>query len=165
MGPQSFWDRVDPTGKIQFRYMRGLYRTFVLSRMLGKLSFDGDIASWSEKLTGRMARWVEQFKAVRHLYVQDFYQLLPMPTTLDDWDAVEFVSYSGDDAVVLIFAGISGGQRTIRMYGLMPNQDYTVHQPPDGPAHVVRGLQLLEQGLSAKLDPCHAGLWRVIPAN
>ena len=241
MGPQSFWDRVDPTGKVQFNYMQGLYRvldtliaehpnlmvegcagggrrvdlgtirrahTFwisdhsrdpficrymqaranrflpghllnstvqvnmssgddgfddmsVLSRMLGKLSFDGDVAGWSERLTSRMAQWVEQFKAVRHLYVQDFYQLLPIPSTLEDWDAVEFVSYSGDDAVVFIFAGIGGGQKITRLHGLIPDRNYEVHRAPDGPAYIVRGLQLLEQGLVAELDSCQAGLWRV----
>ena len=245
MGPQSFWDRVDPTGKIQFHYMQGLYRVLdtlivehpnwmvegcagggrrvdlgiikrahtlwisdqsrdpflcrymqaranrflpghllnstmqvnmgigddgfddmsVLSRMLGKLSFDGDIAGWSERLTARMAQWVEQFKAVRHLYVQDFYQLLPMPTTLDDWDAVEFVSYSGDNAAVFVFAGNQGGQKTIPLQGLDADEDYLLSRLPDGKGDPVRGCELLSKGLAVELGPGQAGLWRVIPAD
>ena len=42
---------------------------------------DGDIASWSPELTQRMAMFVQAFKDIRHLTVQDFYQLLPLPAT------------------------------------------------------------------------------------
>ena len=59
--------------------------TSILSRMLGKLSFDGDIASWSREFTERASRLVTEFKAARQLMVQDFYQLLPMPKTAHDW--------------------------------------------------------------------------------
>ena len=87
--------------------------TSILSRMLGKLSFDGDIASWSGEFAERASRLVAEFKTTRHLMVQDFYQLLPMPETADDWDAVQFVSYPGDAAALFVFAGQGGGRETV----------------------------------------------------
>ena len=242
INPQPFWQRRDPTGKIQFTYMKGLYRvldtlmskypnwmvegcasggrrldigtmrrahtfwfsdqshdpflcrymqaranrflpghllnsslavnldhgdegfddTAVLSRMLGKLAFDGDIASWSASLTSRMARWVEEFKAVRHLMVQDFYQLLPLPTTIEDWDAVEFANYSGEQAVVFAFrgAGTINGMN-IPLRGLSRNHRYQISRRPERETCSVDGKELLENGLSVVLEEGGAGLWKI----
>jgi len=217
--PMPFWEKVDPTLKIQFEYFKGLYRvldtlmrnhpkwmvegcagggrridigtmrrahtywfsdqthsaplcrymqaranrflpghllnssvavgpgegdaefgdTSVLSRMLGKLAFDGDIASWSPSLTARMARWVNEFKAIRHLVVQDFYQLLPQPLTAEDWDAVQFVSYEGDEAAVFVFAGSTGGKRLIPLQGLSSRHSYIVRHAGGNTSTSVEG--------------------------
>ena len=139
----------------------GFDETAVLSRMLGKLAFDGDIAGWSRRLTRRMARWVDEFKAVRHLMVQDFYQLLPIPTTAEDWDAAEFVSYSGDEAAVFVFAGDGGGRTTICLRGLKQDAQYEVTRRPKGRPRSVPGATLLTRGLSARLGPNEGGLWRI----
>jgi len=237
--PAPFWEAVDPTLKIQFPYMEGLYRVLdtlmeqhpnwmvegcasggrridigtmkrahtywfsdqtadpflcrymqaranrflpghllnssvavglgegdagfkdvaVLSRMLGKLAFDGDIASWSSHVTRRMAQWVREFKAIRHLMVQDFYQLLPTPQTAEDWDAVEFASHDGDEAVLFVYTGAVGGSRHVALHGLEPMQRYTVTRRPEGAAVSVTGAQLMEAGLPVDLGPFDAGLW------
>jgi len=239
--PKEFWEAVDPTGKIQFRYLEGLYRvldilmkrypewmiegcssggrridigtmkrahtfwlsdqsvnsfacrymqarancflpghllnssvavnlgqgdsdfndTSVLSRMLGKLSFDGDIASWSPELTQRMSFWVAEFKAIRYLLVQNFYQLLPIPTTIEDWDAVEFVSYSGNEAVLFVFARENGGRKVIRLQGLRHNREYFVKHQPDGHLCPFSGSEMLIKGFSVKLGPNEGVLWRI----
>lgn len=196
--PQSFWQAADPTGKIQFAYMEGLYRvldvlmqehpnwrvegcasggrridlgtlrrshvfwisdevesalncrrmqaaanrflpghllnsslptwlgggeqvldeTAILSRMLGKLSFDGDIASWSPAFVKRAAGLIRQFKSVRHLFSQDFYQLLPVPRQPEDPDAVQFASHDGREHVVFAFAGSRPVELTVPVRGL-----------------------------------------------
>ena len=139
----------------------GFDDTSMISRMLGKLSFDGDIASWSAEFSARAARWVAEFKAIRHLLVQDFYQLLPMPTTADEWDAVQFVTYNGNDAVLFVFAGQSGGRQTVRLRGLDPEVSYNVSRLLDGPANRQLGSDLMAAGLSIELSPDEGSLWRI----
>ena len=239
--PRPFWNRVDPSGKIQFAYMTGLYRvldtlmgkypqcvveqcasggrrldigtmkrahTFwisdethdplncrlmqaranrflpghllssavmvargrgdmgfddaaVLSRMMGWLSFCGDIASWSDALTGRMAQWVRVFKAMRHLVVRDFYQLLPMPRTLEDWHALQFVSPAKDEAVIFVFAGITGGSQKVKLRQLDPEANYRLARQPGGAPRTEPGRQLMEEGLRIVLNPAEGALWHL----
>ena len=63
--------------------------TAVLSRMLGHIGFNADIAGWSESQSETAAFWVKAYKQVRHLVAQRFYQLLPTPSSIEDWDAVQ----------------------------------------------------------------------------
>ena len=239
--PRPFWNRVDPSGKIQFAYMTGLYRvldtlmgkypqcvveqcasggrrldigtmkrahTFwisdethdplncrlmqaranrflpghllnsavmvargrgdigfddaaVLGRMMGWLSFYGDIASWSDALTGRMAQWVRVFKAMRHLVVRDFYQLLPMPRALEDWHALQFVSPAKDEAVIFVFAGITGGSQKVKLRQLDPEANYRLARQPGGAPRTIPGGQLMEEGLRIVLNPDEGALWHL----
>ena len=240
--PMPYWNQVDPTGKIQFSYMEGLYRvwdtllrehpnlmiescssggrrldlgsirrahtfwisdetrdplicrftqaranrflpghllnisvpvwrnwgdqgfdsTSILSRMLGKLSFDGDIASWSPELTSRVAGWVNVFKQLRHLFVQDFHQLLPTPQNLDNWDAVEFVSYHGDEAAVFAFAGQEGSSTTLSLRGLHENRKYRVLSQDGGRPLVRGGGELMKEGLMVEGRAFEGQLWHLI---
>ena len=139
----------------------GFNDTAVLSRMLGKLAFDGDIASWSPDMTKRMAALANEFKQIRHLLVQDFYQLLAMPASVDDWDAVEFVSYDGADAALFAFAGAGGGEQVLRPKGLVAEADYDVCARPDGEPRAVAGAELMGEGLCVELGPLEGGLWRI----
>jgi alpha-galactosidase len=134
----------------------------VLSRMLGKLAFDGDIASWSPRLSARMARWVAEFKAIRHLLVQDFYQLLPLPTTAEDWDAIMFVDYAGADAVLFAFADqVRGGEMTLRLQGLRAATGYRLVRRLEGPVLEASGDELMAKGIQLRLQPNESGLWRI----
>ena len=130
----------------------GFDDTSIHARMLGKLAFDGDIASWSEPLTSRMAYWVQIYKGIRHLVVQDFYQLLSQPTCARDWDAVQFASYGGDEAVVFVFSGSEGGRRMIPLYGLDPNGGYALEWLPGRQQISSNGCELLERGIAADLE-------------
>lgn len=243
--PQPYWASVDPSGKIQFDYMAGLYRvldtlmcehpkwmvegcagggrridvgtmkrahTFwfsdhstvpsicrymqaranrflpghllnssvavgwrngdggfddvsVLSRMLGKLAFDGDVASWSPAISEHMAGWVQEFKAIRHLLDQDFYQLLPTPATVQDWDAVQFVSWSGDEAVVFVFGGCDDGPSRLPLKGLDADMTYGVSRAPDRPVSTHRGADLMGGGLVIEMAREEAGIWRITGSN
>ena len=135
--------------------------TAVLSRMLGKLAFDGWITKWSPKLTARMASWVAVFKEIRHLLVQDFYQLLPQPQSAEDWDAVQFASYPGDEAVVFVFAGASAGKMSLPLRGLKRNRRYQVSRMLTKKSSVLSGKELMEAGLPVTLHPNQSGLWRI----
>jgi len=135
--------------------------TAILSRMLGKLALDGWVTRWSPALTARMAAWVAVFKAIRHLLVQDFYQLLSQPQTVEDWDAVQFVSYAGDEAVVFAFAGARAGKMSLPLRGLQRNRQYRVTRMPTNKSQEVSGKALLETGLPVALQPDQGGLWRI----
>lgn len=243
--PKFFWEQVDPTLKIQFDYMEGLYRvrdtllqccpnlmiegcasggrrldigtikrshtfwfsdqtdqpqicrymqaranrflpgnllnssvavsigqgdsdfndTSILSRMLGKLAFDGDIASWSAGMIKQMGLYVAEFKSIRHLMVQDFYQLLDMPTSLDSWDAVEFTSYDKEEAAVFVFAGSNGGCRNIYPKGLEFNYKYVLKQCSERNDISILGSELLSNGFSVELGPNEGSLYHIIKSK
>lgn len=243
--PQAYWESVDPSLKLQFHYMEGLYRvldilldkypnliiegcasggrridlgtirrshTFwfsdqskdagicrymqaranrflpghllnssvavemgqgdagfngvsVLSRMMGKLAFDGDIASWSPQLTAVMKGWVVHFKRFRHLLGQNFYQLSDVPASSADGDAVQFSGYSGDESVVFIFSGNVAMKRTIPLFGLHSERSYAVRSlvsdEPEEKTMRCTGLELLESGIQVDLVPDRASLVRL----
>ncbi len=67
----------------------------LLSRMVGTLSFNGDIAQWSEAATREMRRGVEIYKQIRPLLSGDVHFPLPQPRSGRDWDAVLFSGKTG----------------------------------------------------------------------
>ncbi len=200
--PAPYWQAADPTGKIQFAYVAGLYRVYdelrrrypqwmiencasggrridlgtlarshthwfsdhtrnphicrwmqlrsarflpgncpnssvaiwkgagdpadldmaVTSRMMGKLAFDGDIASLSSAATARCRHWVEVYKRHRHLLVQDFRQLSPIPIEPDQWDVAAFDACDGSEGLVAAFtAGAGAGAWPVQA----PTRTYT----------------------------------------
>ncbi|MBD3243329.1 MAG: hypothetical protein GF331_22255 [Chitinivibrionales bacterium] len=130
----------------------------VLSRMLGKLAFDGRIADLTERETSCMAQWVAQYKRIRHLFVQDYYQLLTQPSTVEDWDAAQFVSYDKKESAVFVFAGSLGGTRRIALKGLDSEATYELTRAPDGAAVSLHGTELLSDGLELSLGAGEAAL-------
>jgi len=139
----------------------GFDDTAILSRMLGKLAFDGDIASWSTPWTARARRWVEVFKSIRHLLVQDFYQLLQMPTTSDDADALEFVSHDGREAVIFMFAGQIGGKHRLFLCGLKQDGRYALRKFPDGEPALYSGADLMRLGMATETPSGEGQLWHI----
>lgn len=133
----------------------------LLSRMLGKLAFDGDIASWSSELTQKAANWVQEFKDIRHILVQDFYQLMQVPTSIEDWDAVQFMSYSREEGVMFAFAGSAGGSRTIRLDGLLESRKYRISRSQGGEESFLTGVEMINDGINIRLKPYEGGLWRI----
>jgi alpha-galactosidase len=144
---------------------KGFDDASVLSRMIGKLAFDGDIGSWSPALSVRMAAWVREFKKMRHLLVKDFYQLLPIPTTAEDWDAVQFVSYPGDEAVVFVFSGCDGGTCRLRLRALDTDLTYSMSRTPGGSVTTHTGADLMRNGFTIEMEGDDAGLWKIIGSN
>lgn len=238
--PQPVWEKIDPTGKIQFAYMAGLYRVLdtlmrehphlfiecsssggrrldlgivrrahtcwfsdhssephicrymqarsnqfwpgnfaessvpvnlgegdgrfsdisILSRMVGTLSFDGDIASWSKEWTSRVAALVIRYKEIRHLLVQDFYQLSPMPATDRDWDIIQFVARDGSEG--LIFAFRCRGETVsmqVHPHVLESRATYLLKNLVDGAETSVSGKQFSDEGIQVTLEFNSSVLW------
>jgi alpha-galactosidase len=75
----------------------------ILSRATGKLAFDGDIASLNAETAERCRFWISRYKAYRHLLVQDFQQISPIPRNLDDWDVAAWSSYDRSEGLVAAY--------------------------------------------------------------
>jgi hypothetical protein len=85
-----------------------------------------------------------------------------LPTTIEDWDAVEFVNYSGEQAVVFAFRGAGTINRmNIPLRGLSRNHRYQIGRGPERETCSVDGKELLENGLSVVLEEGGAGLWKI----
>lgn len=133
--------------------------TAFLSRMLGKLAFDGDIASWSPVVTGRARHWSEAFKTIRHLLVEDFYQLTPDPRGANDLDVLQFVDSTGAEAAVFAFAGSQPCAESVSMRGLQADANYRMVRLNDDAAENTVGEQLMGAGLAMELGADDAMLW------
>ncbi len=82
---------------------REAYAFNVISRMPGALSFNGDIAQWSDTATQQVRDLVDAYKGVRHLQTQDSYFPLPQPRNPEDWDAVCFGDGTGEGQLLYVF--------------------------------------------------------------
>jgi Melibiase len=75
----------------------------VLSRMLGVLSFNGDIAQWSDTASARISAAVNVYKSIRGVLDGEVYFPLPQPRSVDDWDAVLFHEQSSGAVALFVF--------------------------------------------------------------
>lgn len=138
----------------------------ILSRMMGKLAFDGDVASWSSQLTITMEKWVAHFKSIRHLLVQDFYQLTSIPAASEDGDAVQFASYSGEEALVFIFSGSVDMKMSLPLFGLHNDRSYEIRylssDEVEEKSQHCNGLELMRDGIQVVLPANQASLIQLI---
>ena len=135
--------------------------TAFLSRMLGKLGFDGGIASWSSSVTRNGCRWASAFKSIRHLLVQDFHQLTQVPVGADDRDVLQFVDYAGAEAAVFAFAGRVPCTESVSLRGLQANAKYRAVRLNDDTWEEASGEQLMDTGLPIELGVDAAALWHI----
>lgn len=133
----------------------------VLSRMAGKLAFDGDVASWGSERRARMRQWTEVFKAGRHLLSRNFFPLFPLPGSPEDWDAAAFVDYTGREALVFVFSGCLGGSRSLPLRGLAVETTFRLRRLPDGESFSCDASKLIRSGLEVTLEADCAALWHL----
>ena len=94
--------------------------------------------------------------------VKDFYQLAPQPSSLEDWDVLQFT----DGEQGLVFAFRVEGSRHRGCFGLRAidaDRRYQLHDRGTGRRTVVDGHQLVE-GFEIRLAPNSAKLWSYCPA-
>lgn len=92
----------------------------LLSRMVGALSFNGDIAGWSPAAAGLAREYVDTFKENRHLMAGPVSFPLPQPRSTRDWDAVVFGGPGG--AQLLYVFRMDGPEETF--LDLPPGEDW-----------------------------------------
>ena len=150
----------DPSMGIRRKFGPGALSEFdVVSRMAGALSFGGDIASWPPELVKRVRKCTDVFRQVRHLLVQDYYRLLPVPTDETTFDAGQFVSYDKTESLLLVYRTRGNADcQTIRLKGLQDAQ-YRIECPLENRAAETRsGSVLMSQGLEVALPENDARL-------
>lgn len=125
----------------------------IISRMCGALSFDGDVSSWSSRLTTRAADLVTIYRDFRHLLSADFYPLTPQPTRPSEGEVVQFVSHDGAEAVVLGFSGVTPrSQVTVQPKALDSSAIYEIWDPIEHRASQTSGKLLAAEGLTLSLE-------------
>lgn len=132
----------------------GLNEAAILSRMCGALSFSGDVASLSEGLTRSFARLIQVYKGFRHLLVQDFYSLTNQPQKPEDGEAVIFVSYDKNEAVLLAYSGLKPQEKMfLRFKGLDMDKCYLISDPVSDNAPVkMTGREMHTEGFGVSME-------------
>ncbi len=131
-----------------------------LSRITGKLSIDGDIAQLDAAAVERYRHWIAVHKRIRHLVVQDYYSLLPIPASPEDWDAAQWSAYDGSEGLVLCCRIAGAVSRHIRLVGIKQSCRYRFTSLADGQTTIVSGAELIEPGLPVKVQEADAILFR-----
>ncbi len=115
----------------------------VISRMPGTLSFNGDIAQWSDEAARRVRTLVDKYKSVRHLQSQPVFFPLPQVRTLEDWDVVCFGDGKGEAQLMYAFRVAGPGKQFINVpdakgqWSLVMSSDDNVKIEPSGNGFVL----------------------------
>jgi hypothetical protein len=93
--------------------------------------------------------------------VQRFYQLLPSPSSIEDWDALQFIDGESSESVVFVFSGNSAGYGHVIPKGLDSEARYTVENLVSGDLQGRTASELLSGGLVVQLQAFGSGLWLI----
>lgn len=126
----------------------GISEDDILSRMMGGLSFEGDISGWSAELTSAFARWIKIFKSVRHLLDQNVFYPLPVPQNTTNWDAIQFSSYDSSHVVVFVFPGRESEDKNLILKQLVDNSDYRLVDHSNKESRVISSKVLTKEGFN-----------------
>ena len=135
--------------------------------MAGSSTFNGHIANWSRRQTGRVRRYLDGYRTFRHLLMRDFHRLTPYPRSDADWDVVQFIDPETREAVVLAYR-VRGDETTRKVIPkrLDPGCTYAIIDPFSGrKPRGVTGGKLLEKGLRLTLKPESAAVRHLKPVD
>jgi hypothetical protein len=131
----------------------------ILSRMLGKLAFDGDIARISADSQARAKHWISGFKQFRHLMDEDYVMLRPTVVHPDMLLAVAFVSPLTHEAVIFAFAGQHGETSSLHLPFVTPCGQYELKDLSSGTKVETAGRQLKAEGMNLSMHAGQAMMW------
>ena len=101
---------------------------------------------------------MDAYRRIRHLLSRNFHQLLEVPATDRQWDAVQFAAEDGTENIVFAFRVGGDQQRTVLpLRGLDPQATYAITDlaRPKRP-RTASGDRLMRRGLPVRLKP-HSG--------
>jgi alpha-galactosidase len=130
------------TGSYECRSGMGSHFTLAL-RTVGVRS-----AEWQA-----VKRFLEQYRAIRHLFTGDFYPLSPYSASQKAWLAFQFDRPDLGEGVVQVFrrAECPDDAWTGPLCGLDPRSDYVLTDWDRGPPRTVSGRELREKGLTIRV--------------
>jgi len=129
--------------------------TIFRSRMLGLFGFGTILGMLKERISlfpepvlAAARRNIEVYKRYRHLLQNDCYHLLPTGATEGQCQAIQFISPSAEEAVVLVFkAGSSQDAVRVPLRGLRASGSYEITFANGGPTLRAGGADLLSNGI------------------
>jgi alpha-galactosidase len=95
-------------------------------------------------------RLVHQWEEIAPNYFGDFYPLTPYSLQNDSWMAWQFDRPEAGEGMIQVFRRRDSSEKSqlLKLQGLAPGAVYTVSDIDSKATHVLRGRQLMEQGLS-----------------
>jgi alpha-galactosidase len=147
--------------------------TIIRSRMIGLFGMGTLTGTLAERLSlcspaakDALRRNIAGYKRYRHLLSADVYHVLPLASTPQEWDGIEFCRRDGSEAVVLVFRGTSpDAEKTVRLRGLKSGSEYTLTSFDTGKSRRAAGSTLAETGLAISLPKPNASEILLMTAN
>jgi alpha-galactosidase len=134
--------------------------SIVRSRMMGLFGMGTLTGKLSERISllpqtiqDGIRRNIPHYKSFRHLLAQHAWHLSPQKREADQWQAMEFSAWDGNEAVTLIFRGSSPiGANRICLRGLIDEAEYQVSLNDAAIKLIASGKVLMDQGLTVNLN-------------
>jgi hypothetical protein len=124
---------------------------FGMGTLTGKLS--ERISLLPQTIQDGIRRNIPHYKSFRHLLAQHAWHLSPQKREADQWQAMEFSAWDGNEAVTLIFRGSSPiGANRICLRGLIDEAEYQVSLNDAAIKLIASGKVLMDQGLTVNLN-------------
>ncbi len=103
-----------------------------------------------------LVKWLEEFEMLRPYWYGDYYQLLPENRDVSTWQAYQLYREDWQEGmIVVIRRGDAPMQRqNVKIEGLMPDREYTLHNIDDEGTEndiVKTGKELMENGIDFSL--------------
>ncbi|MDF2668292.1 MAG: alpha-galactosidase [Paenibacillus sp.] len=141
----------------------GLKDVDVISRMLGALSFNGDVASWSPEWTRRCKQLVNAYRDWRWLVLEDFYALVPQPRSSEQPEVVQFASRDGHDSLIFGFVAEGSTRVSVLPQALREDMLYVISNPfSSGTETELCGNKLMQAGLEFTVSADEAYIRRLV---
>jgi len=137
-----------------------LLDTYMRSRMMGGLgmgtyrgTLEERVSLFPQPAIDAIKRNITDYKAIRHLLKQDIYRLSLIAEK--QWQAVEYVSYDGEEAVVFAFRNFCEDPCfCIKPRGLREGAVYNVKSFAKKTSVVMDGSELMRNGINVELTAC-----------
>jgi hypothetical protein len=137
-----------------------IYRSRMMS-LFGFGTINGQlkerVSLYPEPVLKAASRNIALYKRYRHLLQRDCYQLLPASDKTGQWQAVQFVSPHGEEAVVLAFRAESSEETVhLSLQGLQRDRIYEVTSANGiGRDSRMAGDVLTSKGIAVSLEHSH----------
>jgi alpha-galactosidase len=114
------------------------------------------VSLYPEPVLAAARRNIALYKRYRHLLQYDCYRLPPSGAAEGKYEAIQFVSPSGQEALVMVFRGESP-EDTVRvpLHGLRSNGTYDVTFANSGSVTRVQGNDMSSKGIAVSLPSPH----------
>ncbi|MBI4552309.1 MAG: alpha-galactosidase, partial [Candidatus Latescibacteria bacterium] len=136
-----------------------LLDSLIRSRMIGLFGMGTLLGTLPERVSlypqaarEALKRNIAQYKQYRHLLHEDVYHLLPPSTESGQWDAIQFCTRDGSEAVLIVFRSTSPqAEQRLTLRGLSPDASYDVTGLNTGHSDRRPAVTLTTEGLTVSL--------------